>query len=206
MRPTRPIPLLVTVAVLTLTVWGAPTIGLAQTPEGLVEVKTREPGRSGFWIALGLGAGGESYDIQPSTGYSSVLYRPTVSVRLGGTVSGHLRLGGEVLSWINEVGPAVESLSSGLFVAQFYPSKSGLYIKGGLGFARNAVQFDDGYHEGDTGFAGLAGVGYEFRLGSRIFLNPAVDFVGHWYDNSVIGNYRERLVNFGLGILLQTGR
>src|SRR5215218_2081832 len=137
MRPTHPIPLLVTVAVLTLIVWGAPTIGLAQTPEGLVEVKTREPGRSGFWIALGLGAGGESYDIQPSTGYSSVLYRPTVSVRLGGTVSRHLRLGGEVLSWINEVGPAVESLSSGLFVAQFYPSKSGLYIKGGLGFGRN---------------------------------------------------------------------
>ena len=49
-------------------------------------------------------------------------------------------------------------------------------------------------------------MGYEFRLGSRIFLHPVVDFVGHWYDNRVIGNYRERLVNFGLGILLQTGR
>ena len=136
MWPTRLSPLLVTVVFLTGTLLGAPGNALAQRPEGLIEVKTQEPGRSGFWIALGLGAGGESYDIQPSTGYSSVLYRPTVSVRLGGTVSRHLRLGGEVLSWINEVGPAVESLSSGLFVAQFYPSKSGLYIKGGLGFAQ----------------------------------------------------------------------
>jgi len=122
-------------------------------------------------------------------------------------VNQHLRLGAEVLSWINEVGPAVESLSSGLLVAQLYPfSTAGLYFKGGLGIGRNAVQFDDGYDEGDTGFAGLLGLGYELRLGRRTYLNPAVDLVGHSYSNPVLGDYRERLVNFGLGILLQTGR
>jgi hypothetical protein len=206
MRPSLSLPLPGTLALLAVTLLAAPEVALAQAPEGLVEVKVEEPGRSGFWMALGLGAGGESYDIQPNSGYSSVLYRPTVSVRLGGTVGRHLRLGAEVLSWINEVGPAVESLSSGLVVAQIYPSTSGLYVKGGLGFGRNAVQFDDGYDQGDTGFAGLAGLGYELRLGKRFFLNPAVDFVGHWYENGVVGDYRERLVNFGLGILLQTGR
>ncbi len=90
----------------------------------------------------------------PSVGYSEVLYRPTVSFRLGGTVGQHLRLGGEVLSWINEVGPAVESLSSALFIAQLYPfSSAGFYLKGGVGIGRNAVDFDDG-SRGDTGFAG----------------------------------------------------
>jgi hypothetical protein len=178
---------------------------MAQTPEGLVEV--REGGRRGFWLGLGVGAGGESYDLQPGTGYSSVLYRPTISVRLGGTVSQHLRLGGEVLSWINENGPAVESLSSALFVAQFYPAAStGFYLKGGLGIGRNAVDFEDGYGTGDTGFAGLVGAGYELRLGRRIYLNPVVDFVGHRYSDRLGGSYRERLVNLGLGILLQTGR
>lgn len=136
----------------------------------------------------------------PSTG-------PTVSFRLGGTVSQHLRLGGEVLSWINDVGPAVESLSSALFVAQLYPwAGSGLYFKGGLGIGRNAVDFDDGYDEGDTGFAGLVGAGYELRLGRRSFLNPVIDLVGHRFSNPLVGDYRERLVNFGLGIVLQTGR
>jgi len=50
------------------------------------------------------------------------------------------------------------------------------------------------------------GVGYELRLGRRIYLNPVVDLVGHRYSNRLGGSYRERLVNFGLGILLQTGR
>ena len=178
---------------------------VAQTPEGLVEV--REGGRHGFWLGVGVGAGGESYDFQPGAGYSDVLYRPTISVRLGGTVSPHLRLGGEILSWINENGPAVESLSSALFVAQLYPiTSTGFYLKGGVGIGRNAVQFEDGFDTGDTGFAGLVGAGYELHLGRRFYLNPVVDFVGHRYSDRVGGSYRERLVNFGLGILLQTGR
>lgn len=176
-----------------------------QVPEGLVEVQ--ESSRHGLWLGLGLGAGGESYDLGSSIGYSEVLYRPTVSFRIGGTVSRHLRLGGEVLSWINDVGPAVESLTSALFVAQLYPwAGNGLYLKGGLGIGRYAVDFDDGYDEGDTGFAALVGAGYELRLGRRFFLNPVIDLVGHRYRNRVAGDYRERLVNFGLGILFQTGR
>jgi hypothetical protein len=101
----------------------------------------------------------------------------------------------------------VETLSSALFVAQFYPAaSSGLYLKGGLGIGRNAVDFDDGYGTGDTGFAGLVGAGYELRIGRRIYLNPVVDLVGHRYSNPQGADYNERLVNFGLGILLQTGR
>lgn len=183
-----------------------PTAAAAQqAPPGLVEV--REGNRRGFWVALGLGAGGESFDLRTGVGYSGVLYQPTVSLRLGGTVNPHLRLGGELLSWINELNHATESLSSALFVAQFYPAASmGLYLKGGLGIGRNAVDFQDGFGEGDTGFAGLLGAGYELRLGRHLYLNPAIDLVGHTYDNRRGTGYRARLVNFGLGILLQTGR
>ena len=173
---------------------------------GLVEVREAKPGRGGFWVGLGVGAGGESYDFRDGGGYSPILYQPTVSVRLGGTVSQHLRLGGEVLSWINENGPAVETLSSGLFIAQYYPASSlGLDLKGGIGIGRNAVNFDDGYDVGDTGFAALVGAGFELPLGSRVDLNPVVDLVGHTYD-APGGYYRERLVHFGLGVLVQTGR
>jgi hypothetical protein len=170
----------------------------------LVEVKDGD--RRGFWFGIGLGAGGESNDLT-GPGYSELFYQPTVSFRAGGTVSRHLRLGGEVLSWFDEQGDAVASLSSLLLVAQFYPlTSAGLYLKAGAGIGRNAVNFDDGFDVGDTGFAGLLGAGYELRLGRRLYLNPTVDLVGHSYSGRFNGDYTERLVNFGLGIVFQTGR
>jgi hypothetical protein len=205
MRPTTRSLRVTSLLVLVGLGWPPSAVTAQDPPEGLIEV--RESSRRGFWLGLGVGAGGESYDLRPSTGYSEVLYKPTVSFRLGGTVSQHLRLGAEILSWINEMGPAVESLNSALFIAQVYPfSGAGLYLKGGLGIGRNAVDFDDGPADGDTGFAGLIGAGYEVRLGRRFFLNPTIDLVGHRYDDGMVGDYRERLVNFGIGILLQTGR
>jgi len=89
-----------------------------EAPPGLVEVK--EGTRRGFWLGLGLGAGGESNDVAGS-GYSDPFYQPTLSLRAGGTVNPHLRLGGEFLSWFDEQGDATASLSSVLFVAQYYP-------------------------------------------------------------------------------------
>jgi hypothetical protein len=175
-----------------------------QAPAGLVEVK--EGTRRGFWFGLGLGAGGESNDVA-GHGYSDLFYQPTISLRAGGTVGSRLRLGGEVLSWFDEEGDAVASLSSLLFVAQFYPlSSAGFYLKGGLGIGRNAIDFDDGFNVGDTGFAGLIGAGYELRLGRHIYLNPTVDLVGHSYSGRLGIGYSERLVNFGLGVLFQTGK
>jgi Outer membrane protein beta-barrel domain len=194
-------------ALLSAALFLVPAVGSAQAaPPGLVEVREEPEGRRGFWLGLGVGAGGESYE-RSDAGYSDLFYQPTVSLRAGGTVSQRLRLGAEVLSWINEEGPAVESLTSALLIAQLYPLKSlGFYLKGGIGIGRNAVDFDDGFDVGDTGFAGLLGAGYELRLGRRFYLNPVIDLVGHSYDGRAGGDYNERLLNFGLGILVQTGR
>jgi hypothetical protein len=183
-------------------------VGLAtaqDAPRGLVVVP--EEDRAGFWAGLGIGAGAESFDLRDGTGYSSELYRPTVSLRLGGTLSPRLRLGGEILAWINERGRAVESLTSFLFIGQLYPlSAAGLYLKGGAGLGRNAVDFEDGYGIGDTGFAGLLGAGWELRVGRRFYLNPTVDLVEHRYSARGGERYRERLLNLSLGVLFQSGR
>jgi len=94
-----------------------------------------------------------------------------------------------------------------LFVGQFYPAPAtGLYLKGGLGLGRNQVDFDDGFGVGDTGFAGLVGAGWELRLGPRWYLNPAVDVVEQRYTGRGGEGYRERVVNFGVGVLFQAGR
>ena len=181
------------------------SVSAQDAPRGLS--LAREDGRSGFWGGFSLGAGGESFDLRDGAGYSEELYRPSVSFRLGGTVNQHLRLGGEALAWINEENRRVESLTSLLFIGQFYPvATTGLYLKGGLGLGRNAVDFDEGGGVGDTGFAGLLGAGWELRVGRRWYLNPSVDVVGHRYTGRGNERYRERLVNFGLGILFQSGR
>ena len=175
------------------------------TPRGLSVV--REGDRAGFWGGFSIGAGGESFDLRDGAGYSEELYRPTVSLRLGGTVNQNLRLGGEVLAWIDEHDRTTESLTSVLFIGQLYPlATSGLYLKGGLGLGRNAVDFDEGGGVGDTGFAGLLGAGWELRLGRRWYLNPSVDIVEHRYTGRGNERYRERLVNFGLGVVFQSGR
>jgi hypothetical protein len=184
---------------------GAGAAMAQDVPRGLAEV--HEDRRAGFWVGLGVGAGGESFDPRDGSGYTSELYRPTVSLRLGGTVSQGLRLGGEVLAWIDEERDAVHSLSSFLFIGQLYPvSNTGLYLKGGAGLGRSAVDFDDGSGLGDTGFAGLLGAGWELRVGRNLYLNPAVDLVEHRYTARGGERYRERLVNFGLGVLFQSAR
>jgi hypothetical protein len=174
-------------------------------PRGLVEVS--DYGRHGFWGALGVGAGGEAFDLRDGAGYSGELYRPTISLRLGGTPSRYVRLGGEIQGWIDDQDNRTESLTSLLFITQFYPAPAtGLYLKGGLGLGRSEVDFDDGFGVGDTGFAGLLGAGWEVRVGRRLYLNPAVDLIQHRYTGRGGDRYRERIVNFGIGVLFQSGR
>jgi hypothetical protein len=175
-----------------------------RTPRGLSEVPEGE--RGGFWAGLSLGSGGEAFDLRDGEGYSDRLYRPTVSFRLGGTVNPSLRLGGEALVWVNERRDVIETLGSLLFVGQLYPAENaGFYLKGGVGLASNSIE-DDFSEFRDTGFAGLVGAGYEIRLGRRFALVPSVDLVQHWYSERDTDGYRERLLNFGLGVLFQSGR
>jgi hypothetical protein len=178
----------------------------AQTPRGLVEVS--EGGRAGFWTALGLGAGAESYDLRDGLGYSSTLTEPTLSFRLGGTLGQHWRLGGEALVWFHSVPGGTESLSSFLLVGQWYPMRAaGFYLKGGAGLGRNGVDFNNGFGTANVGFAVLGGAGWEIPVSRRFALVPAVDLAQHFYNGDRFNpGYRERLVQVGLGVLFQTGR
>jgi len=180
-------------------------VAAQEPPRGLVEVHDSQ--RHGFWGGLGVGAGAEAFDLRDGLGYSGDLYRPTVSLRLGGTPGRYLRLGGEILGWIDVQGNRTESITSVLFISQFYPAPAtGFYLKGGLGLGRNQVDFDDGFGVGDTGFAGLLGAGWEVRVGRRWYLNPAVDLVQQRYTGRGGDRYRERIVNFGIGVLFQSRR
>jgi hypothetical protein len=184
----------------------AASVAAAQTPRGLTVVD--EGARQGFWTALGFGAGAESYDLRDGLGYSSTLTEPTVSVRLGGTINQHWRLGGEALVWFHDVPGGTESLSSFLLIGQWYPmTHAGFYLKGGAGLGRNGVDFSNGFGASDAGFAVLGGAGWELPLSRRFALVPAVDLAQHFYGGDRFNpGYRERLLEVGLGVLFQTGQ
>jgi hypothetical protein len=53
--------------------------------------------------------------------------------------------------------------------------------------------------------ASTLGLYLKAGVGSRIFLNPGVDLVGHTCDTE-FGNDRERLVHYGVGIAVEMGK
>lgn len=101
-----------------------------------------------------------------------------------------------------------ESLSSLLFVGQYYPiRRAPFFLKAGAGLGRSGVDFRDGVSVGDVGFAVAFGGGLEIPMSRRVAIAPAVDWVQQFYSGGreVVG-YRERLLHVGLGVLFQTGR
>ena len=128
--------------------------------------------RDGFWIGFGLGAGwlgfgGDVDDDSREIGGSGYL-------RLGGTLSQKVLIGGETTGWGKNVNG--ENVSVGFLgaVILFYPSRTGsFYLKGGLGVL--------GYDEGPLSGAGIAfslGLGNEFRLGNNFSIVLFANAIG----------------------------
>jgi hypothetical protein len=115
---------------------------------GLVEVEERR--RAGFWLAASLGAGRESFDVNDDgLDYSTNLTEPTVALRLGGTVSEQFRLGGEAIVWFHDVPGGTESISSLLFIGQYYPfRRAPLFLQGRCGTWTSRGRFPRRCHRG----------------------------------------------------------
>jgi hypothetical protein len=201
--------LLVLVGILTLLPVGE---AAAQRRRGLVDVSP-DHARHGFWLAVGLAAGGDSWRFSDEPEYTETLWKPTFSLALGGTVNPHFRLGGELKVWADEYFDefeqveVTESLVGALLVGQFYPSRRlGLFLKGGVGVSRSGVDVEFGEGTGETGFSTLLGAGYEARLGRNIFLTPYVDLMQHRSSERNQPTLRERLVSIGVNMTFQIGR
>lgn len=133
----------------------------------------------GFWISFGLGGG---WNLTRNVGLdSSSTGGGGGFVRLGGTLSEKLLLGGEVIGWGRSVDGAELARGNVNLTAMFYPSvQAGVYLKGGLGGASLARTVTEGnttttVHE--EGFGATIGVGWDIRLARNFYLTPAVDFL-----------------------------
>ncbi len=138
---------------------------------GLVPVSPNA--RQGFWIGFGFGPGSAGADCTScttdrTTGFSGYL-------RMGGTVSPHVLLGGESNGWVRPESGVTETLAYASFIASIYPSAAGaFFLKFGIGGMTYEVSDGTGSLTA-TAPAGSIGLGYDVRVGKMLSVTPFVN-------------------------------
>lgn len=172
MRSTRPSIVLSALVLAALTLLAAAPAA-AQDDAGDDGDDTHVP-RSGFWLGGGIGGGLNDEGDGGGAGY----------LRMGGTLSPRLLLGGDAVGFSRDVGPASAdariSRSNVTASLLFFPSERGdFFVKGGVGFAY--AEFSEELGDGtftteDAGLGVTLGAGYDVQLGDgNLFLTPNLD-------------------------------
>jgi len=207
-------------ALLTLVAGAAPAVHAQARDRGLIEMPAGDL-RTGFYFTGVLGAGREQCKFEtapcavldaggnplPSDGstWRTPITSPSFALRIGGTVSQSVRVGGEVFGWSADNGPTTESTVGLLANVQLYPSRrAGFYVKGGLGYGWSTVDFNDGSKSTETGFLFNAGAGYEFALNRHIAIGPVIDFYQGSYPRLGDETITEQILFFGVSLTAQS--
>jgi hypothetical protein len=159
--------------------------------------------REGFWISFGLGYG-SAHEHPCDRCADTTVGGLTAFLRLGGTLSRHLLIGGEVDVWGHDYSPGTETLGSLIAALYYYPKAvGGLFLKGGLGFATYRFSHQGAVTGAGPGF--VAGLGYDIRVGRKFSITPLGDL---WYGKvgdvksggALLGTGEHHtIVSFGLG-------
>ena len=175
MRPARHWSLRLIARVFLLLLVAAAAAGAQQTAAAQ-QTDTTPWRRSGLWAEIGIGWGSLRVS---SAGVEEVTTSPGAwsYVRLGGSVSRHVYLGAETAGFFDDsfltsdtttLAAEVEALS---FIAVWFPTKLGLFFKGGLGMAQGrftVVRDSTSEIFRGTGLNINWGVGWDFPIGRRL--------------------------------------
>lgn len=140
----------------------------------------------GLWLSGGLGGGTVDND---EGGFSSNEDDggPAVYFRMGGSVSQHILLGGEVIGMTIDRDGADVSFANATLTLIYDPAlPGGFFAKGGIGFASVMTSLDIGdgtFTTDEEGFGVTLGVGYDIRIGGNLYLTPNVDFLLQTYSD-----------------------
>ncbi len=128
--------------------------------------------REGFWIGFGFGYGGlditcDGCDVSRESSISGYL-------KMGGTLSPGLLIGGQTFGWYKEESGVKVTEGSLTANVWFYPNPAGgFWLTGGAGLASLSADAGIGGSDTETGFAVLAGLGYDLRVGRNLSLVPS---------------------------------
>jgi hypothetical protein len=163
--------------------------------------------RDGFWIGFGFGYGSASLSCGSGCSFSDRAKGggATGFLKLGGTLSPKVLLGGDVTVWVKDVSGTTEEAGNVSFAVYYYPAPaSGFFLKGGAGFGSFML------HDGGSAEAGgpglVAGLGYDIRVGRNISITPVGNFYfgsdGDLKDGGVvlIPSVKHAVFDLGLGI------
>jgi hypothetical protein len=163
-------------------------LSISATPALAQHPQTRE----GFWFSGGLGYGSLGCDgCGDRTGGSSGY------LRVGGTLNPHLLLGVETDGWYKSESGTTLTQGNLMGAAYWYPTvTSGLFLKGGVGYAR--LSADSFYGAGSTsGWGAIVGLGYDIRVGGNTSITPTAN----WFNGSFDGGSTD-VLQLGVGVTL----
>jgi len=161
--------------------------------------------RDGFWIGFGVGYGWAHVACDGCLGVART-GGATGFLKLGGTLSPHVLLGGQVNVWAHDDGASTEGIANVTASLYYYPdARRGLFLTGGLGFSDYSTDSRPAF-EG-SGWGATLGVGYDVRVGRNVSLTPIV----HWVYGAVgdvnqgalgpgFTGWRQNVIDVGLGV------
>jgi hypothetical protein len=135
--------------------------------------------RQGIWVDVGVGGGSAQTNCSYPICGSGRSGGASGYIGLGGTLSPHVRLGGETDVWVSPNGFGTKVIEFVSLVGQWYPSRTGAYyLKVGLGAMRlnssNGGVADITSYKADAPSA-MLGIGYELNVNSQVSLVPWIN-------------------------------
>lgn len=129
--------------------------------------------RQGFWIGFGLGYASLSYSCSGCSGSEGGL---SGYLKMGGTVSPKLLIGGETNGWVKSQNGTTVTAGNASAAAYFFPSpSSGLFLRGGIGVATLSAS-SGGSSASQSGFGVTFGLGYDVRVGTNMSITPVANY------------------------------
>lgn len=153
---------------------------VALSGSGLVAQRPMRPHRAGLWGELGFGAGHVRVSCAECTSVTTA-DGPTSYLRIGGTVSDHVVIGFEVFSQLDRAfhfslstSESTAETASAAMIILWYPGRTGLFFKGGVGAAggqytipRTATQVDT---SSGAGMGLTFGAGWDWSVSRKFAL------------------------------------
>jgi hypothetical protein len=168
--------------------------------------------REGFWFGFGAGVGSADVtcdgDSDRETGGAGYL-------KAGWTLNPRVLLGLEASGWTKKEDEDGVDITLSMYnvsgTLTFYPSETtGFFVKGGAGLAFVNSKFEEGNTTIDSdmgnGLGLLAGIGYDFRLGNRVRLTPALDaYYGNigdltFADEEIASGWKQNVIALTIGL------